>query len=184
MTAAQKTALRARTFTYYEMLAFAQFYSEHRNENSPEQLLAAFLKWKQTENTETATNERLMLIEAAAVAYYGESLQDVRGKRRYRELVRCRQVIAYLTVKHASQNTIAGCLGGDRNNIQYSKTKCGILMETEPLLRKEVREIEARLAEPLAAIDKAQREKEQRIINDEKNDDATRHSDPSPQLPT
>ena len=171
MTAPQRTALRARSYTYYEMLAFARFYYERRNESSPEQLLAGFLKWKQVENVETVANERLMLIEAATVAYYGQNPQDVRGKRRYRELVRCRQVIAYLSVKWASQNIIADCLGGNRNNIQFSKTKCGILMETEPLLRKEVREIEARLAEPLAAIDKAQREKEQKILNDEKNDE-------------
>ena len=181
MTAQQRTALRARSYTYYEILAFAQFYSEHRNENSPEQLLAAYLRWKQTEGAETVVNERLMLIEAATCKYYEQSLQDVRGKRRYRELVRCRQVIAYLTVKHASQHTIAGCLGGDRNNIQYSKTKCGVLMETEPLLRKEVKEIEQRLAEPLAAIEKAQRDKELKALNDE--NDEQRNSETNPQLP-
>ena len=94
-----------------------------------------------------------MVIEEAVVSYYGLSLQDVRGKRRYQELVRARQVISYLTVNHGSQHQIATALGTDRNNIQYGKTKCADLMDTEPLLRKEVAEIQLRLKVPFAEID-------------------------------
>ena len=45
MTTQQRTALRGRTFTYYEVIGFAQFYHAHRNENSPENLLTAYLQW-------------------------------------------------------------------------------------------------------------------------------------------
>jgi chromosomal replication initiation ATPase DnaA len=152
MTAAQRTALRARQYTYYEMLAFAQFFTAHRTENSPEQLLAGFLKWKQVEGETSARIERLMVIEQVAVQYYGVALGDVRGKRRYKELVRVRQVIWYFSVKYGSQHEIANALGNNRNNVQFGKTKCALLMETEPQLRKEVTEIEQRLIEPMAAI--------------------------------
>lgn len=152
MTAAARTALRERQYTYYEVIAFAQFYQLHRTENSPENLLAAFLKWKQITGVQSTTTRRLLIIEEIVVTYYGLNLQDVRGKRRYTELVRARQVIAYFTVKYASQNQVANALGSNRNNIQFGKTKCALLMETEPLLRKEVAEIEKRLEQPMADI--------------------------------
>jgi chromosomal replication initiation ATPase DnaA len=158
MTAAQRTALRARQYTYYEVLAFAQFFTAHRTENSPEQLLAGFLKWKEIEGATSVRVERLMVIEQVCVDYYRLALQDVRGKRRYTELVRCRQVIAHLSVKYGSQNEVANALGNNRNNIQFGKTKCALLMETEAQLRKEVAEIEERLTEPFAAI--AERERQ------------------------
>jgi chromosomal replication initiation ATPase DnaA len=167
MTTAQRTALRARTYTHGEMLAFAQFYHEHRTENTPENLLAAFFKVKQAEGEFTLQQRRLMAIEEAVCGYYGQTLQDVRGKRRYTELVRCRQVIAHFAVLHASQHKAADCLGTDRNNIQYAKSKCSELMEVEPLLRREVAEIAKRLETPFAAIDKICKE----AINKQTNED-------------
>lgn len=152
MTAAMRTALRERHYTYYEMLAFAQYYHDHRYKNSPENLLAAFTKLKEVSGDLTIKQRLLLLIEATVVNYYGLALQDVRGKRRYLELVRARQVISYFTVRYASQNTIANAIGFSRNNIQYGKTKCAELMETERLLRKEVADIEKRLEEPIKAI--------------------------------
>jgi chromosomal replication initiation ATPase DnaA len=160
MTAALRTALRVRQFTYYEMVAFAQYYQQHRNQNSPENLLKAFLSWKETEEGAAPNARRLLAIESIVSRYYGLALADVRGKRRYTELVRARQVIAHICVQYqlkyqlGGQKQIARVLGGKRDNVQYSKTKCAILMETEPLLRKEVAEIERRLVEPLAVIDR------------------------------
>lgn len=153
MTAEQRTALRARQYTYYEMLAFAQFYQLHRNENSPSNLLCVFLKWKLQTAEVTLLAQRLLVIEEVVVNYYGLSLQEVRGKRRYAELVRARQVISYLTVRHASQQQIATTLGANRNNIQFGKTKCATLMLTEPLLKQEVEAIEKRLEIPFAELD-------------------------------
>jgi chromosomal replication initiation ATPase DnaA len=155
MTAAQKRALRARQYTYYEVLSFAQFFVEHRAENSPENLLAAFLRWKEDAAAQPVLSEKLMLIEHAVVKYYGLNLQDVRGKRRYTELVTARQIIAYLTVKLASQNTVASTLGTNRNSIQYRKSKCGTLMSVEKQLCKEVQEIENALTAKFAAMDAA-----------------------------
>jgi len=171
MTAAQKKALRARQYTYYEMLAFAQFFTEHRAENSPENLLATFLRWEKVSAEAPARIEKLMLIETAVVKYYGLSLQDVRGKRRYTELVRARQVIAYITTRLgtqcASQNQIASTLGLNRNNIQFGKDKCALLMEVEPQLRREITDIEHKLAAGFAAIDAAQAEQQKQILNED-----------------
>jgi chromosomal replication initiation ATPase DnaA len=166
MTAQQKTALRARTFTYYEVLAFAQFYLEHRNENSPQNLLAAFLEWRQSEAVMTATDRRLQVIEEAVTRYYGLVLADVRGKRRYTELVRARQVIFHLAVQDtkASQQKIAEMTGKKREDVQYGKTKCAQLMETEPLLRKEVAEIEGRIAYRFKQIEAELKELERKTI--------------------
>jgi chromosomal replication initiation ATPase DnaA len=171
MTQSQRTALRSRQFTYYEMLAFAQFYQQHRNENSPENLLAAFLQWKKVETEAAPQTRRLLVIESVVTSYYGLALIDVRGKRRYLELVRARQVIAHFAVKYASQNKAANALGAKRDNIQYSKTKCSVLMETEALLRKEVADIEKRLFEPLAAIERELKELEDKTINTQNEDE-------------
>jgi hypothetical protein len=166
MTTREKTALRARHYTYYEVLAFAQFYQQHRNENSPENLLRAYLQWQQVEGEFTPMARKLLTIEEVVCKYYALTLVDVRGKRRYTEFVRARQVIAYESVKLTSQHKAADTLGGNRNNIQFGKTKCAILMETEPLLRKEVKEIEQRLVEPFAKIDADFEEQKRKTINE------------------
>ena len=153
MTSQQRTALRARTFTHGEVLAFAQFYHLHHGENSPENLLANYFRWREISKEFSITARRLLIIEEVVVDYYGLALEDVRGKRRYKELVRARQVIAHLTVRWASQNSIAGVIGMNRNNVQFSKTKCGILMDTEKQLRHEVAEITQRLAPKLSELD-------------------------------
>jgi len=145
MTHEQRVALRERRYTYYEMLAYGQFYHEHRNENSPEKLLVAFLKWKALEGEITVTARKLLIVEEVVCRYYGLALADVRGKRRYAELVRARQVIAHCSIKYASQNNVTQCIGMYRNNVQYGKTKCSTLMETEPVLRREVAEIQGRI---------------------------------------
>lgn len=170
MTTREKTALRARHYTYYEVLTFAQFYQLHRNENSPENLLRAFLQWQQVEGDFTPMARKLLVIEETVCKYYGLTLVDVRGKRRYTEFVRARQVIAYESVKLTSQNKVANTLGGNRNNIQFGKTKCAILMDVEPLLRKEVREIEQRLIEPFAKIDAEHEEQKRKTINEALNE--------------
>ncbi len=169
MTENKRQALRGRQYTFYEMVVWAQFYHEHRNENSPEQLLTEFLKWKPNAKAETMQAHQLLLIESAVADYYKLPLQDVRGKRRYKEFVRARQVIAHLAVQFGSEHEVANTLGPKRDNIHFSKTKCRILMQSEPLLRKEVADIEARLCEPLAAIEKKQFENE----TNNKNEDDT-----------
>lgn len=158
MTAAMRLAIRARHYTYGEVLAFAQFYQLHRNENSPENLLANFLKWKQVEGDLSLRSRKLLIIEEVVAGYYGLALQDVRAKRRYAELVRARQVIAYFTVKHASQQQIASCVGMGRNSVQYGKDKTALMLGIEPQLRKEVDEIASRLVAPLEALDKQEQE--------------------------
>lgn len=175
-----QTPLRARHYTYYEMLSFAQYYQMHRNENSPQKLLAAFLTWRHQNEQATETGRRLLVIEEMVVNYYGLRLQDVRGKRRYAELVRARQVIAYLSVKHTSQHTIAMTLGVNRNNVQFGKTKCAILMETEPLLRKEVAEIEQRLQAPFAEIDAQFGERLTNQLNKDEDSQDNSHGNGSP----
>jgi hypothetical protein len=97
----------------------------------------------------------------------------VRGKRRYLELVRARQVISHLSVKYSSQHKAADILGGNRNNIQFGKTKCALLMETEPLLRREVAEIEQRLEAPFAQIDADFEEELKRQTINETKDEKT-----------
>lgn len=173
MTTAQRTALRARNYTHGEMLTFAQFYHEHRTENTPENLLAAFFKVKQAEGEFTLQQRRLMAIEDAVCSYYGQSLQDVRGNRRYAELVRCRQVIAHFAVLSASQHKAAECLGLKRDNIQYAKTKCSSLIDVEPLLRREVDEIKKRLEQPFAAIDAICKT----VINEQTTEDVNSKTD-------
>jgi chromosomal replication initiation ATPase DnaA len=147
-----RTALRARTFTHGEVLAFAQFYHVHHGENSPENLLANYFHWKEISKEFSITARRLLIIESTVVDYYGLALEDVRGKRRYKELVRARRVIAYLTVLYATQSQINGVIGMNRNNVQFSKTKCGILMDTEKQLRNEVADITQRLAPKLSEL--------------------------------
>jgi len=161
MTSQQRIVFRGRHFTYGEVLAFAQFYHLHHGENSPDNLLANYFRWKEISKEFSATARRLLVVEETVVNYYGLDMADVRGKRRYKELVRARQVIAYLTVHYASQNAITGVIGMNRNNVQFSKTKCGILMETEKLLRQEVAEIEQRLKPQLLEIDEEVKRLEQ-----------------------
>lgn len=173
MTQQQSIALRVRLYTYYEVLAFAQFYQQHRNENSPENLLAAFLQWKKVEAELVPQARRLLAIESIVCEYYMLPLQDVRGKRRYLELVRARQVIAYFAVKHGTQERVANVLGKKRESVQYGKTKCEQLMETEKLLCKEVAEIEKRLKEPLAAIDRELKELESKTIKENEDEKIT-----------
>lgn len=170
MTSQQRTALRARTFTHGEVLAFAQFYHLHHGENSPENLLANYFRWREISKEFSITARRLLIIEEVVVDYYGLALEDVRGKRRYKELVRARQVIAHLTVRWASQNSIAGVIGMNRNNVQFSKTKCGILMETEKQLRQEVAEITQRLTPRLTELD-AEETKIAKLDNETQNED-------------
>jgi hypothetical protein len=170
MTAQQKLSLRARAYTYYEMLAFAQFFHEHRTENSPENILLGWLKWKEVKVDLNLTERKLLAIEQICVGYYGLDLQDVRGSRRYTELVRCRQVIAYFSVRFASQHTAARTLGGKRDNLQYGKTKCAQLMEVEPLLRKEVADVERRIAEALRSLDDEQQKQISETINTNENE--------------
>ena len=158
MTAAkaaqQRYTLRERTYTYYEMLAFAQYFHEHRTESTPVTLLSNFFKIKHAEGEYTAQQHKLMAIEETTCLYYGLNLQDVRGKRRYAELVRARQVVMYFAVQHASQSDVAACLGTNRNNVQHSKTKCASLMTVEPQLRREVAEVVERLTPIFADIEK------------------------------
>jgi len=153
MTPQARTALRARAYTYYEMLAYAHFYAVHRYENSPEKLLAAYLDWRQETRDESAMARKLYLVEGITCQYFGVAIQDVRGRRRFKILVRARHVISHLAVPLASQNEIARILGYKRANIQSAKDKCAVLMENEKDLRRDIAAIQQRLEKPFAEID-------------------------------
>lgn len=153
------------------MLAFARFYHLHHGENSPENLLAAYFRWQETDSHVNETARRLMLIERTVVEYYGLLLEDVRGKRRFKELVRARQMIAYFAVLHAPQNMIQRSLGMNRNNVQYSKTKCGELLGVERQLRRERDEIRQRLEPLLAGLQIGREEREKVLITNTDDDE-------------
>ena len=143
------------------MVSFAQFFAQHRNEDSQHNLLIRFLRWGQHNqfNESDPTVRILLKIEEVVVGYYDLTLMDVRGKRRYAELVRARQVITHLSLKLVTQHGMANAIGVNRNNVQSRNSKCAILMETEPQLRKEVAEIEKKLKGLILEIEAEQFEK-------------------------
>ena len=134
--------MRSRKYTYFEMLNFARMFADNRDADTPANLLRDFLRFKTTHENTDMSLQKVQLIEHATVEYFDLSLDAVRSKRRYRELVTARQVIAYLCVKFTSEENVAAAIGGNRNNVHYSKTKCGIMMETEPHLVRQVEAIE------------------------------------------
>ena len=74
--------------------SFGQFYASHRNESSPEVLLVSFLRWKNVDGEFSLEARKILIIEETVCRYYGISVADMRSKRRYKELVIARQVIA------------------------------------------------------------------------------------------
>ena len=160
----ENRAYRARPFTYYEMITFAQFYHAHHGERSIDNLMISFFRWKEISKEYSITTRRLLLIEDVVIKYYGLALAEVRGKRRYQELVRARQVIAYLAVQYAPQNIVSKVLGMPRNSIQSGKTKCGEMIKLEKLLSDEVAKIRKRLVNPLQALDDELRQLEEKAI--------------------
>ena len=164
----ENKAYRSRPFTYYEMITFAQFYHAHHGETSIDNLMISFFRWKEISKEYSITTRRLLLIEDTVIKYYGLVLSEVRGERRYQELVRARQVIAFLAVEYAPQSVVSKVLGMPRNSVQSGKTKCAELIQVEKLLRDEVAKIRKRLIYPLQALDdelKLMEEKAIKAIN-------------------
>jgi len=149
----EKRAYRSRAFTYYEMLTFAQYYHAHHGEASIDNLMISFFRWKEISKEFSITTRRLLMIEEVVINFYGLVLSEVRGSRRYQELVRARQVIAYLAVEYAPQQVVAKVLKMKRDSVQASKTKCAELIGVEKTLRDEVTRIRKRLIYPLQTLD-------------------------------
>jgi chromosomal replication initiation ATPase DnaA len=134
--------MRVRKYSFHEILEFAAFFADNRNAAPPDQLLSDFLGFKNSDRISDDALEIVHVIELAAAKYYDLPVVAIRSKRRYAELVRARMVICKIAVKFVTQQNIAvGMFGYNRNNVQYNKTKCSELMETEPLLVREVETI-------------------------------------------
>ena len=150
------THLRERKFTFYECVNFARFYSDNRDTKSAHELMLDFLKIKKNFTAPTIAMKIVQLIEQSVADYYNIPLDDIRGKRRFADLIRARQVIAYLSVKYGSQHLVAKALPGiNRMKIQHSKTMCAILMETEPDLAHEVESISNSIAGQIVSLERS-----------------------------
>lgn len=164
MKESEKNTYRSRPFTYYEITTFAHYYHAHHGEASIDNLLISFFRWKEISKEFSITTRRLLTIEEAVIRYYGLDLAEVRGERRYVELVRARQVIAYLACEHASENFISDTLKMKRCSVQSRKAKCGVLLVVERQLRDDVAKIRKRLIAPFQTLAEEQIKLEEKSL--------------------
>lgn len=134
--------LRLRAYTFNQLVSFAEHWKDILNDVPIEVAVADFFNVRYELITNAKRRSIIEMIEAVVCEFYELGIDQVRGKCRRRDLVKARQVIAYLTTKHATQHYIAMVLGNDsRDNIQARKDKCALLMETEPEYVREVESI-------------------------------------------
>jgi chromosomal replication initiation ATPase DnaA len=115
--------LRRRKFTYAEVVGFAEYYAQHRYEDNEIGLLSAFLGLSETKASDNAL-KFVQAVELAVARRFNQSLEAIRSRRRYPELVACRQAIAYVACKHVSEATAAAALVyGTRNNVHDARMR-------------------------------------------------------------
>jgi len=115
--------LRKRKFTYTEVIGFAEYFTQHRYEDTEAGLLSAYLGLGKTKANDPAL-KFVQAVELAVSRRFEQTLEAIRSRRRYPELVTCRQAIAYVACKHVSEATAAEALSyGTRNNVRDARKR-------------------------------------------------------------
>jgi chromosomal replication initiation ATPase DnaA len=87
------------------------------------------------------------IIETLVCNYFGESIAEIRKKGRKRHLVICRQVIMFLMRRYTSLTmvAIARLFRKDHTTVVHAVTTVVNLMDTDPVFRSQIAEIETKL---------------------------------------
>lgn len=132
--------LKHRKYSYFELLTFAMLANSNPGVDA-DQILIDMMRLELLEHS-TDINEKLcaMMLNVTS-KYHGITIPELTGTSRKSEFVRARQMFCYWAVKSMHQHTVSKYSGLKRDTIQAAKTKCAILMETEPDYADECAEI-------------------------------------------